>query len=377
MLIWGSGSFTRPPFFCRFPSRLRLVSVPKIIRLEVDAETFAGVDAISLVEFPAIEQDFQVFSKAGKVQKYELAKLIEEKRLVVGPVMIPNKMIFRVNPETGEEFYVYFDKGTVRKAAYEYLKANKQHSATVEHEVAVNGVTLVESWIIEGKQDKARHLGYELPEGTWMASLQVNNDAVWELAKKKTVKGFSIEGWFNEALNKHNMNLLSKIKTALKGVKMATAVLTDGQTVTNGTEEPMKVGDSAFVVTPEGEQLPLPDGSYDLEDGTMFTVVSGVIDTLEVAETEELKEDGKEDMATALEAALAPILARLEALEASKQDVEASVVEVAQSVAKLSQEPEAEPVRRVVAASRHKSEPEKKGPYSVQNTVRQIVETYR
>ena len=355
--------------------------MPKIIRLEVDAETFAGVDAISLVEFPAIEQDFQVFSKAGKVQKYELAKLIEEKRLVVGPVMIPNKMIFRVNPETGEEFYVYFDKGTVRKAAYEYLKANKQHSATVEHEVAVNGVTLVESWIIEGKQDKARHLGYELPEGTWMASLQVNNDAVWELAKKKTVKGFSIEGWFNEALNKHNMTLLNKIRAAIQGVKLATAVLKDGQTVTNGTEEPMMVGDSAFVVTPEGEQLPLPDGSYDLEDGTMFTVVAGVIDTLEVAETEELKEDGKEDMATAIqaavEAALKPVMKRLKALEDAKQDVEASVVEVAQSVAKLSQEPETEPVRRVVAASRHKIEPEKKGPYSIQNTVRQIVENYR
>ena len=143
----------------------------------------------------------------------------------------------------------------------------------------------------------------------------------------------------------------------------------------------MKVGDAVFVVSPVGEQLELPDGPYETEDGTAFTVVAGVIDTLEAGETEELKDDNKEDMATAIqaavEAALAPVLARLEALEASKQDVEASVVEVAQSVAKLSQEPEAEPVRRVLAASRHKQEPEKKGPYSIKDTVRQIVENYR
>jgi hypothetical protein len=172
----------------------------RIVQLDIDPEKMAMVEAISLVNDPAIEVNFLAFHKAAKASrtKYELATVLEDRRLVIGPAMIPNKLIYR-NDEAGE-YHIYFSKGTVRKAAYEYLKANRQHMATVEHEVSVNGVTLVESWIVEGPFDKARHLGYEVPVGTWMAAMRIENDEVWSLVKDGALKGFSIEGWFTQAL---------------------------------------------------------------------------------------------------------------------------------------------------------------------------------
>ena len=78
-----------------------------------------------------------------------------------------------------------------------YFKNGNQANATLEHEHAINGLHLVESWIVEGEQDKSRIYGLDVPVGTWMVSMKVENDAIWEkFVKEGSVKGFSIEGYF-------------------------------------------------------------------------------------------------------------------------------------------------------------------------------------
>ena len=165
-----------------------------------DSEELA-IDAISLVNSPAIEQDFVFFGK--EKNNLTFAKVDEEKRMLVSPALIPNKQIFRYDPNTDSEYYVYFSPETVRKASVLYLKHNNHHKATHEHNERVSGVLTTESWIIEDtKMDKSRLYGYELPKGSWMVTMSIQNDELWSKIKAGELKGLSIEGYFTDKMAK-------------------------------------------------------------------------------------------------------------------------------------------------------------------------------
>jgi hypothetical protein len=85
-----------------------------------------------------------------------------------------------------------------------YLKNGYQNNSTLEHDQALKGLTLVESWIVESEtQDKSRKYGLNVPVGTWMGAVKVNNDEIWnEYVKTNKVKGFSIEGYFADKMEK-------------------------------------------------------------------------------------------------------------------------------------------------------------------------------
>ena len=123
--------------------------------------------------------------------------------MLVSPALIPNKQIFRYDPNTDSEYYVYFSPETVRKASELYLKHNNHHKATYEHQDRVSGVLTVESWIIEdSKMDKSKLYGYDLPKGTWMVKMKINNDDLWSKVKDGSLKGLSIEGYFTDRMEK-------------------------------------------------------------------------------------------------------------------------------------------------------------------------------
>ena len=167
--------------------------------IEDDNQELA-IDAISLVNSPAIEQDFVYFGK--EKNNLTFAKVDEEKRMLVSPALIPNKQIFRYDPNTDSEYYVYFSPETVRKAAELYLKHNNHHKATHEHNERVSGVLTVESWIKEGDMDKSKLYGYDLPNGTWFVKMKITNDALWNKIKDGELKGLSIEGYFTDKMEK-------------------------------------------------------------------------------------------------------------------------------------------------------------------------------
>ena len=173
----------------------------KIVELVIEESNEAlAIDAISLVSAPAIEQDFVFFGK----EKHNLtfAKVDEEKRMLVSPALIPNKQIFRFDPNTQQEYYVYFSPETVRKAAELYLEHNNHHKATYEHQERVAGVLTVESWVKEGEQDKYKLYGYDLPNGTWFVKMKIENDELWNKIKAGELKGLSIEGYFVDKMEK-------------------------------------------------------------------------------------------------------------------------------------------------------------------------------
>ncbi len=170
----------------------------KIVELILDEEQMlSGVQAISIVEHPAIESDFITLSKE---QEIKLAEVDSEKRILMGPALIPNKTIFRTNGE--EEYYIYFSKDTVRKASELFLTKGNQNKSTLEHNFELEGLSVVESWIVESEKDKSQAYGLNVPEGTWMVSMKVYNDEVWDsYVKTGKVKGFSIEGYFADKVN--------------------------------------------------------------------------------------------------------------------------------------------------------------------------------
>ena len=173
----------------------------KITELIISEENESlAIDAISLVSSPAIEENFVFFGK--QKNNLTLAKVDEEKRMLISPALIPNKQIFRYNPDTDEEYYVYFSKSTVRQASELYLKNNNHHKATYEHQERVSGVLTVESWIKEGDQDKSKLYGFDLPNGTWFVKMKIENEDLWKKVKSGEIVGLSIEGYFVDRMSK-------------------------------------------------------------------------------------------------------------------------------------------------------------------------------
>ncbi len=121
----------------------------------------------------------------------------------------------------------------MRKASQLYLKQDNHHNATLEHDKKIEGLYLVESWIVEDKEnDKSKLYGMDVPKGTWMGAIKVENDEIWnDYVKEGKVKGFSIEGYFadkaemdkrkneEEELNKQ---LLNEIIATLEDVELET-----------------------------------------------------------------------------------------------------------------------------------------------------------
>jgi len=180
-----------------------------IIELFIDEEDeVSGIEAVSIVESPAIESDFI----ALKNQEFKFAEVNKEKRILMGAALIPNKPIYRKNEEN--EYYIYFSKATVRKASELFFIRGNQNNSTLEHQMPLTGLTAVESWIVEDEKDKTRFYGLDVPIGTWMLSMKVLNDDVWnDYVKSGKVKGFSIEGYFADKLERPNEpNELSKIE---------------------------------------------------------------------------------------------------------------------------------------------------------------------
>ena len=170
-----------------------------IIELIIDEnEELSGIEAVSVVENPAIEEFFVALEKEDKLVR--LAEVDEEKRLIMGGALIPNKPIYRNN--NGSEFYIYFSKDTIVKASQMFLQQGKQNKSTLEHQNnMLEGMSVVESWIVEDeKMDKSRLYGLKMPVGTWVITMKVDNDEVWEKVKENSIRGFSIEGYFSDRL---------------------------------------------------------------------------------------------------------------------------------------------------------------------------------
>lgn len=207
----------------------------KIVELIIDEESELGIEAISVVESPAIEEDFV----ALKSQEFKLAEVDKERKILMGALLIPNKPIYRRNGD--DEYYIYFSKETVLKASQMYLMNSKQNNSTLEHKYELEGLSLVESWIVEDKvHDKSVKYGMDLPLGSWVGSVKVNNDEVWNsFVKTGKVKGFSIEGYFADKMERPKESIKDELAAIEEAeaeylLKQITAIIKNDNRVNSG-----------------------------------------------------------------------------------------------------------------------------------------------
>ena len=153
-----------------------------------DLNSENGMFRISLVAAPAIEENFIHF----KDERIEFFK-DEEKRQVVGPIMIPNKPIYRRNEDVGE-YYIRFTEKAIDDIMYKYSKDGKFNLFNIEHtDQNFDGVTMLEIWKKESDADKSSKYGYDLPEGTVFVKAQIEDESLWSSIKTGEINGFSIE----------------------------------------------------------------------------------------------------------------------------------------------------------------------------------------
>ena len=188
------------------------------IELTIKDELSHGVFAISLVDKPAIEEDFIMLNSL----EIELKVVDDAKKEVVGLALVPNKKILR--RIQGKDFTISFSEQTIEKVQELYMKNLYLNNVTVDHEKKVDGVSLIESWIVEDvKNDKSNMYNLNAVKGAWVVKMKIYNDEVYEGVKLGKLNGFSIEGMF-DGLDKLEMEqtedelLIEEIKDFLNKI---------------------------------------------------------------------------------------------------------------------------------------------------------------
>lgn len=272
--------------------------------------------AVSLVEDPAIESNFIALSKEKQIIQLE-----NEKRLLVGAALIPNKPIYRnIN---GKEFYISFDEATIEKLAQDFLANDYQHNITIEHQQGVDDITVVESWIKTSENDKSVGYGLNEPIGTWFISVKVNNEEIWNKVKNGDYKGFSIEAMvgLDENLELNNQLIMNE-----ELIEKLREIIYEAIGKTPKAEE--IVNDTAAEVV---EEQPI-----QLED---VAKLKEEIANL-VAEVERLKSERDE-----LESKLQDSEASKQKMDEEMQSVKTELESAKSEIVKMSKQPSVEPKR--------------------------------
>lgn len=183
-----------------------------------------GVYALSVVENPAMEDMW--IALAEHPQKIELAQVNEEKRLLLGAALIPNKRIYR-NID-GNEFEMFFTAETIEKLAHSFMRNQNNNNSSLEHELKLEGMSVVEAWTVENPEtDKSANYGKTYPKGTWVTMMKVENEDMWSKVKNGEIKGFSIDALLGleQVQLKTNINNMNEevkksiVQEVLDGVK--------------------------------------------------------------------------------------------------------------------------------------------------------------
>jgi len=257
-----------------------------------------GVFAISLVNAPATGEHYIAMAKQDKIVKF--AKVDEEQRILMGLVLQPEQLIYRVD-EDGNEFEMFFSAETIKDFSQNFFQSGFQLNSKLEHDEPIEGVTFVESWLVENpKVDKSAAFGLEYPKGSWLVSMKVDNDDIWNnYIKTGELKGFSIDGMVeleevtlksNIQMSKNNKNILALLKQIVSGAEQEVEVtlgsVKSGELDIQFDGETLEVGAPVFLLADE-EKVSLADGTYKLDEGGEIVVKDGLVESMSEAEAEE------------------------------------------------------------------------------------------
>ena len=344
-----------------------------------------GVFAISLVHSPATEEFFVAMSKQDKL--VTLAKVDEEKRILMGLVLQPNQLIYRVD-EDGNEFEMFFSEQTIRDFSQNFFQSGFQLNSKLEHDTPIDGVTFTESWLVaDPEKDKSAAYGLEYPVGSWLVSMKVDNDDIWNnYIKTGELRGFSIDGMVElEEVNyktdiqmsKSNKSILALLKDIVskneEQLEVTLGSVKSGELDIQFEGESLEVGTAVFLIGENDERVQLADGTYQIDEAGEIVVKDGLVESMsegeDVVEDEvveepeveaELKEEDEEKMVEANEAESMEVIKqiledmfnayaesmdiKMSGLESKLDTLTSENVELKEQVITLSAQPSVEPI---------------------------------
>ena len=288
-----------------------------VLDIDENLEDETSVFAVGLVLQPAIERNWHTFSAEEPAIEHKFTVVDEEKKILGGFLMIAEQPIYRKD-EDGTEYYVKFTAESIARIVNKLAKSGKPLSFNLNHDdnLPVKGAYLLSHFIIDSKLGMKTPENFTpAPDGSWFGYVKIEDDAVWDMAKTGEIRGFSVEGYFNDKkvdeadqkeyediknkiINNMEFNKLKKVlgedltnqlkKVFSEETPVAPAIefvetsLLDGSAIVKGT---IAVGETVTLVMPDGSEVPAPDGEHTLEGNVIITVMDGVI--AEVATPEE------------------------------------------------------------------------------------------
>ena len=260
-----------------------------LYKIKVNPEDESGVYAVSLVDEPAIEENWIKLSKQVEMS----FSVDKDKQLLYGPMLIPNKMIYR-RDENGYEYNIMFEKETIELIAEKFNKNKLNDQFNFQHSDVKVQAFLKENWLTENP-DKSQKYGYDLPEGTWFGAVKVEDEDFWKnKVKGEEVKGFSVEILAGAELVELSINNKNKNTKKMEKTKLANVMRTDGVAVYY--EGDFVVGVEVFL--DEEMTQPAPEGEHELEGGLKIVVTEGKVSEIIEVEEEVVDEPVSEELET-------------------------------------------------------------------------------
>ncbi len=265
----------------------RLNGLP-VYKMTIDEkDSFTGVEYISLVDFPAIEVNWVAMSS----NSYKLYAASQDQQILTGPAMIPELPIYRFDNELGE-YYVSFDTDEIKKINRKFNKEQRTLGINYQHQndSQVKSAVIVEQWFVtDSKSGRAFDLGFDLPIGTWMVSVHIEDKNFWEKEiKSKNVRGFSIEGFLNLEMKNLKRPQMNKQKFETIKTAQGSDIFIDGSLAVDTyvyNAEPS-------IILIDGKQstmqYPIWESIIELEDGNILTISCGKIVEINKKETTEM-----------------------------------------------------------------------------------------
>lgn len=317
-----------------------------------------GVYGISLVENPAMEGLFIALSKDEEV--IQLKTIDEEKRIIVGLVLEPNKNIYR--NQNGEEFNMFFSEQTVEDLCYGFTKNQNNSNSTIEHDVSrkIKDITFYENWIVrDEKMDTSLTFGLTPKKGSWMTVGKVDTDEAWnDYVKTGKVKGLSIDAMLSleevnlKLTNDMNTNLLEKILLALtpsKKIELGSAMLADGSLKIEWEGDTLSEGLSVWVTAEDGTKVAVPVGEHPLEDGTILVVeVEGIVKEIKQAEAPKEEEPAPAQDMSNESKMVEEVSNAIKSVLIKYNEQEAKIVELEKQIIELGKQPSERPLKNTV-----------------------------
>lgn len=351
-----------------------------------NAENEQGVFGISLVKAPATEQNWVALSK--QEQAIQFKEVNKDQQILLGLVLQPNQKIYRVNEETQEEFNIVFSEETIKELSYNFFKQGFQSNSTIEHSNKIDGVTFVESWIVEdSEKDKSSLYGFSYPKGSWLATMKVDDADLWNnYVKTGKVQGFSIDAMLDlKEINFKSESNMSKVEstfldslTALLGlnkqdeikevkevkevekqkVEFGEIKTSDGEITIMYEGETPTVGADLYVMQGE-ERIPIPQGEYPTEAGIMVVDENSKLAEIKPLQ-EEVAEVETEMSDSEIEQAIKSILvkyseqvnSKLEAFGTKLSEVTKENESLKNELVEFSKKPSAKPITATPTAAK-------------------------